>query len=243
MRGIRFVVAFCLFAVPVAAQPRPRVEIAAGAALQPATASFAAVRDFPYFAETARVEGAYDVADGVAFDITGAVRVWRSLAVRIGGTRLTRNTESQTHGSFPHPFFFGMNRTGTWPSGSLDRTELGAHLSADWALVQTPRFGVSLFGGPTWFNFTQAVVDRVEVIQSYPYDTIDARLTTGTVKGSALGFHAGADVGWFFSRYLGVGGLIRFTNGSKKSVRIADGNPFDLELGGFQGGGGVRLRF
>lgn len=242
-RGIWFAVAFGVFAVPVAAQTRPRVTISAGAAAQPTTASFADVANFPYFAETARVEGAYEVADGIAFDVGGTVHVWRPFAVRVAVTRVSRDTDGETRGSFPHPFFFNMNRTGTWPSGSLDRTEVGVHVSADWAPVQTPRFAVSVFGGPSLFNYKQAVVERVEVVQSYPYDTIDARLITGNIDGSAIGFHAGVDLGWFFSRHVGVGGLLRLAKGTKKGVRIGDGDPFDLDLGGVQAGGGIRLRF
>jgi hypothetical protein len=138
---------------------------------------------------------------------------------------------------------FNTNRTGTWSSSALDRSEVGVNLSAAWQLVQAPRFNVSVFGGPTLFNFKQAVVDEVEVIQSYPYDTIDARLPTGTVDGSAVGFHAGVDLSRFFTPHIGVGGLLRFTSATKKGVRIGEGDPFDLETGGAQGGGGIRLRF
>jgi hypothetical protein len=40
-----------------------------------------------------------------------------------------------------------------------------------------------------------------------------------------------------------VGALIRFTQAKEKDVSIGSGDPFELELGGFQGGGGVRIRF
>lgn len=230
MRRLFFVALLCSFAVPATAA-------------QPQAASFDDITSFPYFAETARLEGAYKVADGIAFDIAGAARVWRLLSVRVGVTRVMRNTASETSGSFPHPFFFGANRTGRWSSESLDRSEVGVHVSAAWEIVKDPRFSASLFGGPSLFNFKQAVVDRVEVIQSYPYDTIDARLVTGSLKGSAIGFHAGVDLGWFFSRYVGVGGLVRFTRATRKDTRIGEGEPFDLDLGGAQGGAGIRLRF
>ena len=225
------------------AQSRPRFEITAGAVAQPASMSFLSVREFPYFTETARVEGDYHAGDGVAFDIGVAVPFWRALAARVAVTRVMRDTSAETRGSFPHPFFFNSNRTGTWESESLDRSELGVHLSIDWMARRSERFGLSVFAGPSWFQFKQAVVESVDVIQSYPYDTIDARLVTGDIDGSAVGFHVGADTSWFFSRHIGVGGVIRYASGRKQNVRIAEGVPFNLDLGGAQGGGGLRLRF
>jgi len=242
MRCIFTIVGIWLVAAPAMAQ-NSRVTIAAGATAQPATTSFTDITTFPYFAETARTEGTYRVGDGVAFDIGGTVRVWRGLGVGLAVTRATREAESETSVSFPHPFYFGMNRSGTWSSTALDRSERGVHLSAAWQLVDAPRFGVAVFGGPSLFSFEQAVVDEVEVIQSYPYDTIDARLVTGTIDASAVGFHAGVDLGWFFTRHIGVGRLLRFTSATKKGMRIGEGDPFDLKLGGMQGGGGIRLRF
>lgn len=242
MRRVMLIVGIWLVALPAMAQDS-RVTVSVGAAAQPKTASFTDVTTFPYFAETARTEGAYRVGDGIAFDIGGSVRVWRGLGIGLAVTRATRDAESETTGSFPHPFVFAANRTGTWSSSALDRSEMGVHLSAAWQLVRTPRFNVSVSGGPTLFNFEQAVVDEVEVIQSYPYDTIEARLVTGRVDGSAVGFHAGVDLGWFFARHVGVGGLLRFTSATKKGMRIGEGDPFDLDIGGVQGGGGIRLRF
>jgi hypothetical protein len=108
--------------------------------------------------------------------------------------------------------------------------------------VQGRRLNLTAFGGPSFFSYKQAVVEEVNVIQSYPFDTVDAQLTTGSIDGSQWGFHVAVDVGWFFTRNVGVGGLLRFTQATK-NTQIGDGEPFDLEIGGFQGGGGVRLRF
>jgi hypothetical protein len=236
------VFALCLSTATAMAQDS-RVTISAGASAQPSKTSFTDVTTFPYFAETARTEGSYRVGNGVLFDIGGTVRLWRGLGLGVGVTRATRDADTETNGSFPHPFFFNRSRTGTWSASSLERSELGVHISAAYQVVNAPRLAVSLFGGPSLFNFEQVVVDDVEVIQSYPFDTVDARLVTGSIDGSAAGFHAGFDVAWFFSRHIGVGGLVRFTRAMKKDVRIGEGDPFDLEVGGVQGGGGIRLRF
>jgi hypothetical protein len=172
------------------------------------------------------------------------VRVWKGLTVGVGGTRVQRDTASITTGSFPHPFFFNAARTGEWTSDALERTEVGIHVSAGFeVLPNDPRWSLNVFGGPSFFSFKQDVVESVHLIQTYPYDTIDATLQTGDIDGSAIGFNVGANFGWFFSRHFGVGALIRFTQAKEKDVSIGSGDPFELELGGFQGGGGVRIRF
>lgn len=239
--------AFLMFGIVLysatAAAQTPKVTISAGAALQPTTGSFTDITTFPYLAETARLEGLYDVGNGVAFDIGGGVRVWRRLSVGAGVTRVMRKAGNETTGRFPHPFFFNMDRTGTSSADSLDRTETGVHVSAGWQVVDASRLSVNVFGGPSFFTFKQAVIDDVVVNQSYPYDTIDMSLVQGTIDDSTPGFHAGADVGWFFTKNFGIGGLLRFTGGTKKNVRIGEGEPFDLKVGGLQSGGGIRLRF
>ena len=70
-------------------------------------------------------------------------------------------------------------------------------------------------------------------------DGYDARV----VEGTGWGFHAGADVGYFFSRYAGVGGTLRFSRGSVEMAEPLSEKPAKMTTGGMQFGGGVRLRF
>lgn len=231
-----------VMATAAAAQP-PRVAVSAGAAFQPATSTFTDATTFPYVSETARLDADYDVGDGIAFDIGGQVRVWRALAIGLAVTSLTRSATSEATGSFPHPFFFNTPRTGTWSAGDLDRRETAVHLSLGWEVLQRDRFTLNLLAGPSYFLFDQSVVEGVDLNEVYPYDTIDARLETGSVDGNALGFHAAVDGAWFFTRSVGVGAAVRFTNATKSGFRIGDGTPFDLKLGGVQSGVGIRLRF
>jgi hypothetical protein len=67
----------------------------------------------------------------------------------------------------------------------------------------------------------------------------DARV----VEGTGWGFHAGADVGYFFSRYAGVGGTVRFSRGSVEMAEPLSEKPAKMTTGGMQFGGGLRLRF
>jgi hypothetical protein len=225
------------------AQSRPPIEITAGAAAQSSSMSFLSVQQFPYFAGTARLESDLDAGNGIAFDVGALIGVVRRVGMRVAVTRAMRDSSSEARGRFPHPFFFNADRTGTWTSDALDRSETGVHISIDVRVLERDRLAVSVFGGPTWFIYRQGVIGNIEPIENYPYDTIDARVVTSNIYGTAAGFHTGVDASWFFSRHVGVGGVIRYAAGRQQDVSIGAGAPFDVDLGGAQGGGGIRIRF
>ena len=52
----------------------------------------------------------------------------------------------------------------------------------------------------------------------------------------------GVDVIWAFSRNVGVGGLLRFTRATT-TITPGEGRTIELELGGLQAGGGIRILF
>jgi hypothetical protein len=65
-------------------------------------------------------------------------------------------------------------------------------------------------------------------------------------RGSqSWGFNLGADVSYFVTRVVGMGGNLRYTRGATEIVDadlLSDG-PQKAEPGGLQMGGGVRFRF
>ncbi len=83
------------------------------------------------------------------------------------------------------------------------------------------------------------VANPVFPINSVAITTFDSQ----EVSGSAWGFNAGVDVGWFFDRYVGVGGLLRFNKGTVSLTDPFSGTGVDLKAGHVVFGGGVRFRF
>ena len=76
-----------------------------------------------------------------------------------------------------------------------------------------------------------------------PYDTAsfaDATLTTE--RESKVGYNAGADVVWKFSRRWGLGGLIRFSR-ARVPFAVGELDAGAMKVGGLQAGGGLRLLF
>ena len=70
-------------------------------------------------------------------------------------------------------------------------------------------------------------------------ETYDAE----TVTGSGWGYHVGGDVAYFFSRHVGLGGVLRFNGGSVTVREPLSEISVKLKMGGPMFGAGVRFRF
>ena len=195
------------------------------------------------FAEQGTIDSAYAVDKGPQLDISGGARVWRMLGVGAAVTRFTKSGAASVTGRIPHPFFFNQLRSVEGEASGLKHEELAIHLQAMAFVPVGERFSVALFAGPSFFNVKQGLVQRIQFAQQYPYDTATfSGADTQTPSESAIGFNAGADVGYFFARNVGVGGVIRF---SRASVDFASGGgeALTVDAGGAQMGAGLRLRF
>ena len=79
--------------------------------------------------------------------------------------------------------------------------------------------------------------------QAYPFDSATySGANIGERSASALGAHAGADVAYYFSERIGVGGMIRYSHGSVK-LDSPDGDTLNSDVGGVHTSGGLRIRF
>jgi hypothetical protein len=112
-----------------------------------------------------------------------------------------------------------------------------------WMIPVSRRFELGIFGGPSYFWVTREFVKEVQFSQSFPFDT--ATFTGVVVENASanqLGWHAGADVTWLFTREVGIGGLVRYTQASVDFSTPAGGS-VSVDAGGLQIGAGLRVRF
>lgn len=218
--------------------------VAVSGLFQPGTHSFTDTREFSYNRETATTTADYAVERGAGLDAGAFVRVWRRLGIGASVSSVARTSDVNVSARYPHPFFFSQARTASTSVADLDRAEVGVHLSAAWLLPSHGRFGGVLYAGPTFFRLTQNVVETLAVAEAYPYDsvTIAPSGSPTELSETAVGFHAGADVAWYFSKRVGIGAMARYAT-AKKAIAIDSGQTFDLEAGGFQAGLGLRVRF
>ncbi len=197
---------------------------------------------FPEFHEDADFNAAYGVGTGTVFDGGGGVRLPNGLGFGIGVSRFERLDPAAIDARIPHPFFFDRPRSLNGSAPDLTRLETAVHVEVRWFAPVTEAVELSVFGGPTFFNLQQDLVTSIAYDHSYPYnEAAYGSASTSALSASAMGFHAGADVGFFFSEAVGVGALLRY---SAASVDVpTDGGAVPVDAGGFHIGGGLRLRF
>ena len=199
----------------------------------------ASSRTFPLYAETATFSTDYSVEPSTGLDAGGFVRVWRGLAAGVAFTSHSDSRDIAIEASLPHPLVFGRNRSieGT---AAGDHEETAAHLQIAYIVpVGTKdQLRIVVFGGPSFYTVKQSIVTAISHTETFPFDEAAfAGATVETEEASVTGFNVGADVAYYFTRNLGVGGIVRFS-GATASFSLGD-----VDAGGALVGGGLRLRF
>ena len=119
---------------------------------------------------------------------------------------------------------------------SAKHTENAIHISGVWMVPVTDKIEVGISAGPSVFMLKQDVPDSLSV--SEPGPSVQS-VGSSRVSKTTGGFNAGLDVTYLLTQKVGAGLLARYTWGSAKLGDSAD----SLTVGGFQLGGGLRLRF
>ena len=233
-----------------AAAKNGRVYVDINGGFQATTTDFADNVVFTEFVEQGDFDATYTIDSGVIVDVGGGVRLPLNLGVGVGFSRFDKSNDASVDARIPHPFFFNSDRSIAGSATNLTRTETAVHVQLRWFAPVPSGLSLSFFGGPTFFNVTQDLVTAVGFTQTYPFDVASfASASTGNQSESAVGYNVGADVGYFFSRHVGVGALVRFSRATvdlesqdEATAQIVTGLVL-LDLGGFHAGGGLRLRF
>jgi hypothetical protein len=124
----------------------------------------------------------------------------------------------------------------------LRRDDLAIHLDGMLLLPISEPFQVSVFGGATWFQVKQDVIQEITLEENFPFDEVSlGEVTLEEQKGSGWGYNVGVDASYFFTQYVGVQGMARF---SKGTVTLGpEDNESSVKAGGLQVGAGLRVRF
>jgi len=207
---------------------------------QAGSSGFSETFGFQQYLEQASVTTQYPKKDGPTFDVGGGFRVWRNLAAAVAVSGVSRSTDGAVTGSIPHPFHFSTGRAIEGTAG-LTRTETAVHVQAAYVVPAGRRMLVTVSGGPSFFSVKQSLVQSVQYSESYPFDTATlASAPTTSASKSVTGFNAGLDVGYYFTRSVGVGMMVRYA-GATLALPSHDAT-ISTKVGGFLAGGGLRLR-
>jgi len=193
--------------------------------------------------EGAHVRSTHNIEAGPVFDITAGGRIVGNLGVGYAASYLRRTEVASINADLPHPFYFNQPRGLTGDARGLRYEELAIHVHGMWLIPFSERVQAAVFGGPTFFKIKQPMVSAVEFTDEYPFDQASyTGVSTTEKRASKLGYNVGVDVSAFFTQYIGIGGLVRFSRGIVK-LPSPSGGTATIEAGGLQTGAGLRVRF
>jgi hypothetical protein len=222
---------------------RPRVKLELDGAFGATSSTFTESRPITEFAEDGVINTDYKGKAGPGFEIGIQFRFTRNLGVNAAFGLLNRDEEATFDARLPHPLFFNRDRE---VNGTLDGyklTETAIHLG----LVLMGSGGsldYSVFAGPSMIKVESDILDRIQYSHTYPYDTVTVTATPArTLDDNPIGFHLGGSVDYRFSERFGLGTKVRFSQAKAKLVPTDGGQQIDVDAGGLQVTGGIRIFF
>lgn len=210
------------------ADPKGYVDLNAGGQVQSVTVSTAST--FQLFGETGGASSTQTVGNGLVFDIGGGYVVWKNLAVGVAVSLFTRSPIGTVSIATPDPIAF-QSFTVVSQSPALKTTELGTHIRLAYLLRITDKIGATLYAGPSFMKLNKQIASAVVANGT-------GQIVIATETGSSVGVHGGADLAYLFTKQIGAGVYVRYI-GASVDLPSAAG----INVGGFQSGLGIRLRF
>jgi hypothetical protein len=201
---------------------------------------------FPYLDETATIDSTRPVKGGGLFDFTAGAMVIDNWAAGISFSHHSAKSSATFTGNIPDPIFPDMPRVVTGSLPDMVHSEdwfafLGGYLlpklpKRSYLPDFTERMDIMVFAGPVRAGVEHEVVSAATVTEggSGPEVTLDRQV----IHKGFWGVQVGVDLRYMFTRNIGAGGFLRFSGASGD---VTEG--VNLDLGGFQGGAGVRFKF
>lgn len=205
------------------------------AGLQIGTSDVTSTQPFELYGEAGSLLSAQDVKGGFFVDGQFGYRVRGNLAVGVGVTFVQGKADADITGTIPDPAVFDRHRTASATATDLTHRETWFAGLLTYVMPLTDKIDVFFSGGPAFVQVEQEVPTTVTVTEPTP--TI-ASVGVTKFSESGIGFVVGADVRYMITNRIGLGVLGKF---SAASVELSDGTKVDA--GGFQVGGGVRIKF
>lgn len=234
--------------------PAPgRITVSINGGFQSSSQDFSRAFTFGLYDEEGQLASSQpDIEGGGLFDIGATGRVYGNFGAGIAYTLVTSSGDGTATGSFPHPLVFDRFRSFSASVSGLQHKEHGVHLAATWHIPFTETLDFTLSAGPSIFSVTQDfivtgdIVDRVIAAEAPPFDTVNVSgVSVSSLKKTTVGFNIGADATYTvtqrFGAGIGVGVMMRYTRGDADFT--VDNGEITVKAGGFQIGGGLRVRF
>lgn len=239
MKAGLFCLAMCAFMAPSAQAQMTWTDkgfLNVTGGVQTGSHTIATDTTFDRYDELATVGTTQDISGGGFFDLSAGYKVWRNMALGVGYSWTSSKADAAVSASIPSPVFYDQPRAVTASAADLNHTEHGIHLMAVWMVPVTDKIDVGISAGPTVFQVKQDLPGALNITEPGPSVT---GVDVTEINKTTIGLNIGVDVTYLLNKRVGVGGLARYTRGSAD----LDGATEKLTVGGFQIGGGLRIRF
>jgi hypothetical protein len=246
MRVIPIVVVGAMLgaSVPAAAQERLRISVNAGQ--QTSTTTISHTQSFDRYFEQGSFTFERTVPKAPIYDLGATVRLWQGLHAGAAVSVFDKTGAGTLTARVPHPLQFNKPRTTTGDVAGAKRREIGRHIMFGWLIPAASGIDFMLFGGPSIFAAEQLFVKNLTLSlekEVFPFDELAfPSMETETLRENVVGYNAGVDMTWRFTEKIGVGLLIRYSNG-KREFTPTVGPLADVTVGGLHAGGGLRVVF
>lgn len=195
------------------------------------------------YAEAGRLSARYLQTSGLTLDLLAGRTFWGPIGIGVGGSYHQREAPAKVEARVPHPFFFNQPRSTALDTGPLTAKEFALHVPVVVMPGANGRVRVVGFGGLSIFHARQTAVTGATLNDPYPHNAVTATsAVTEEKRGTVAGYHAGADVSYFFSRSTGIGAGVRYSRGTL-GFKDDDGATTTGRAGGALVLAGVRFRF
>ena len=196
------------------AQGDSRIEVGLAFAQTLGSTTFGSTQTIRDYAEDGTLKSSYDVgkAPGAAFDLQ--YNLSRKFGVRAGFQTFSRKSTGTFEAQVPHPFFFSRLRTVSGTEADMGFSESAVSLTAVYR-AGSGKWKVNVEGGPAYFKVDATIADRIQLGETYPYDTVQfGGVSSSKKKVSPIGFAVGLEVGRELSRSVAVVVQGRFSQGT-----------------------------
>lgn len=229
---------------PASAQERFRLSVNAGQ--QTTATTVTQEQTFDQYFEQGSYTFARAVPKAPVYDVGIAVRLWRGLHAGAAASIFEKTGTGTVTARVPHPLQFNKPRTTTGDIAGAMRREIGQHIMFGWSIPAARGLDFTLFGGPSIFATEQLFATSLRLSlenEVFPFDELAfPGAETETLRENVMGYNAGVDMTWRFARMVGVGLLVRYSNG-KKEFEPTGASAVEVTVGGLHAGGGLRLAF
>jgi hypothetical protein len=199
-------------------------------------------KSFQVYQETATATGTQTIETGGGFfDLTIGARVWNNFGVGFDFWKGPSKTSDATvTSSIPDPVFFDKPRAISSTVSGLESSETWIAIPIFFMIPATDKIDVMIFGGPAVVSMSADVLDPNSFSMVLPESASGPQLNFGhtTLSKSSWGYQLGVDGRYMFTKMIGAGVFLRV---SKATSNLR--SDVSIDNGGFQMGGGLRVRF